>query len=85
MRFVGAGFKPALPRHCALPRPGAVRRLCEAPVSQRYVGRYRCEAIQCQERNIRLTCLRIVGLYVNRGLLRRVSMVRIASAVAASQ
>ncbi|MDR0935088.1 MAG: hypothetical protein LBM98_00230 [Oscillospiraceae bacterium] len=32
-----------------------MRRLCEAPVSPRYVGRYRCEAIQCREDNIRLT------------------------------
>ncbi|MDR0937369.1 MAG: hypothetical protein LBM98_11885 [Oscillospiraceae bacterium] len=46
---------------------------------------YRCEAIQCREDNIRPTCLGIAGYYVNPGLLRRVSMVRIASAVAASQ
>ncbi|MDR0935555.1 MAG: hypothetical protein LBM98_02600 [Oscillospiraceae bacterium] len=31
------------------------------------------------------TTLRIAGYYVNPGLLRRISMVRIASAVAASQ
>ncbi|MDR0936590.1 MAG: hypothetical protein LBM98_07925 [Oscillospiraceae bacterium] len=37
-----------------------MRRLCEAPVSLRYVQRYRCEAIQCRERNIRLTYRRIV-------------------------
>ncbi|MDR0937653.1 MAG: hypothetical protein LBM98_13340 [Oscillospiraceae bacterium] len=43
------------------------------PVSSRYVGRYRHEAIQCRECNIRLTCLRIAGLYVNPGLLRRIT------------
>ncbi|MDR0936979.1 MAG: hypothetical protein LBM98_09885 [Oscillospiraceae bacterium] len=37
-----------------------MRRLCEAPVSPRYVGRYRCEAIQCRERNIRTTYRRIL-------------------------
>ncbi|MDR0937009.1 MAG: hypothetical protein LBM98_10050 [Oscillospiraceae bacterium] len=51
----------------------------------RYVQCYRCEAIQCREGNIRLTSLRIVKLYVNPGLLRRISSLRIASAVAASQ
>ncbi|MDR0937617.1 MAG: hypothetical protein LBM98_13155 [Oscillospiraceae bacterium] len=51
----------------------------------RYVGRYRREAIQCREDNIQPTSLRIAGFYVNPGLLRRVSMVRIASAEAASQ
>jgi hypothetical protein len=45
--YVGAGFKPALPR------PGAVRRLCEAPLRPRYVQCYRCEAIQCRGDNIR--------------------------------
>ncbi|MDR0935990.1 MAG: hypothetical protein LBM98_04830 [Oscillospiraceae bacterium] len=35
-----------------------MRRLCEAPVRSRYVGRYRCEAIQCRERNIRICGLR---------------------------
>ncbi|MDR0936438.1 MAG: hypothetical protein LBM98_07165 [Oscillospiraceae bacterium] len=30
-----------------------MRRLCEAPVSLRYVGRYRCEAIQCRGGNLR--------------------------------
>ncbi|MDR0935714.1 MAG: hypothetical protein LBM98_03415 [Oscillospiraceae bacterium] len=40
--------------------PGAVRRLCEAPVSPRYVGRYRCEAIQCREENIRTTYRRLL-------------------------
>ncbi|MDR0936061.1 MAG: hypothetical protein LBM98_05190 [Oscillospiraceae bacterium] len=34
--------------------PGAVRRHCEAPPRPRYVGRYRCEAIQCRGDNIRL-------------------------------
>ncbi|MDR0935814.1 MAG: hypothetical protein LBM98_03930 [Oscillospiraceae bacterium] len=57
-------------------------RHCEAPVSSRYVGCYRCEAIQCRERNIRYVSQ---DYYVNPGLLRRISMVRIASAVAASQ
>ncbi|MDR0937106.1 MAG: hypothetical protein LBM98_10535 [Oscillospiraceae bacterium] len=38
----------------------AAHRHCEAPVSPRYVGRYRCEAIQCREDNIRLTYRRIV-------------------------
>ncbi|MDR0937391.1 MAG: hypothetical protein LBM98_12010 [Oscillospiraceae bacterium] len=35
-------------------------RHCEAPVSPRYVGRYRCEAIQCRGDNIRMyrRCLR---------------------------
>ncbi|MDR0935819.1 MAG: hypothetical protein LBM98_03955 [Oscillospiraceae bacterium] len=60
-------------------------RHCEVPVSSRYVGRYRHEAIQCRECNIRLTYLRIVNYYVNPGLLRRISSLRIASAVAASQ
>ncbi|MDR0935871.1 MAG: hypothetical protein LBM98_04230 [Oscillospiraceae bacterium] len=55
------------------------------PISSRYVGRYRHEAIQCRECNIRLTYLRIAGFYVNPGLLRRISRLRIASAVAASQ
>ncbi|MDR0936528.1 MAG: hypothetical protein LBM98_07615 [Oscillospiraceae bacterium] len=32
-----------------------MRRLCEAPVSPRYVECYRCEAIQCREDNKRLT------------------------------
>ncbi|MDR0937675.1 MAG: hypothetical protein LBM98_13455 [Oscillospiraceae bacterium] len=32
-----------------------MRRLCEAPVSPRYVQCYRCEAIQCREDNIRPT------------------------------
>ncbi|MDR0936948.1 MAG: hypothetical protein LBM98_09725 [Oscillospiraceae bacterium] len=41
-------------------RPGAARRLCEAPVSPRYVGRYRCEAIQCRRDNIRPTSRRTV-------------------------
>ncbi|MDR0935232.1 MAG: hypothetical protein LBM98_00955 [Oscillospiraceae bacterium] len=39
-------------------RPGAVRRLCEAPVSLRYAQCYRCEAIQCREDNIRICGLR---------------------------
>ncbi|MDR0935263.1 MAG: hypothetical protein LBM98_01110 [Oscillospiraceae bacterium] len=30
---------------CAVP----AHRLCEAPVSPRYVECYRCEAIQCRE------------------------------------
>ncbi|MDR0937151.1 MAG: hypothetical protein LBM98_10760 [Oscillospiraceae bacterium] len=30
-------------------------RHCEAPVRPRYVGRYRCEAIQCRGDNIRST------------------------------
>ncbi|MDR0935867.1 MAG: hypothetical protein LBM98_04210 [Oscillospiraceae bacterium] len=33
-------------------------RHCEAPVSLRYVERYRCEAIQCREDNIRIGGLR---------------------------
>ncbi|MDR0935173.1 MAG: hypothetical protein LBM98_00655 [Oscillospiraceae bacterium] len=41
-------------------RPGAVRRFCEAPVRPRYVGRYRCEAIQCRGGNIRPTSRRTV-------------------------
>ncbi|MDR0937535.1 MAG: hypothetical protein LBM98_12740, partial [Oscillospiraceae bacterium] len=49
-------------------------RHCEAPVSPRYVGRYRREAIQCRGDNIRPTCLSIAGFYVNPGLLRRVSL-----------
>ncbi|MDR0936111.1 MAG: hypothetical protein LBM98_05450 [Oscillospiraceae bacterium] len=53
---VGAGFKPALPRRNPIVTPSLPRH-CEAPVSPRYVGRYRCEAIQCRERNIRLTYL----------------------------
>ncbi|MDR0935068.1 MAG: hypothetical protein LBM98_00125 [Oscillospiraceae bacterium] len=47
------------PTPCAL-RPGAVRRLCEAPVRPRYVERYRCEAIQCRGDNIRTTYRRIL-------------------------
>ncbi|MDR0935430.1 MAG: hypothetical protein LBM98_01965 [Oscillospiraceae bacterium] len=52
-----------VPAHCAgtgqgvaLPvvRPPA-HRLCEAPVGLRYVGRYRCEAIQCRGDNIQPT------------------------------
>ncbi|MDR0937712.1 MAG: hypothetical protein LBM98_13650 [Oscillospiraceae bacterium] len=67
-RFVGAGFKPALTRAVRLPchAPCAwcavqAHRHCEAPVSPRYVQGYRCEAIQCRGRNLRLTylgCLR---------------------------
>ncbi|MDR0937556.1 MAG: hypothetical protein LBM98_12845 [Oscillospiraceae bacterium] len=38
-------------RRQGLPCPA---RHCEAPVSLRYVGRYRCEAIQCRGDNIRL-------------------------------
>ncbi|MDR0936614.1 MAG: hypothetical protein LBM98_08045 [Oscillospiraceae bacterium] len=51
--FVGAGHRPA--RHC------------EAPVSPRYVGRYRREAIQCRGDNIRPTSY--VPTY--RGILRQ--------------
>ncbi|MDR0935224.1 MAG: hypothetical protein LBM98_00915 [Oscillospiraceae bacterium] len=55
------GAPPRRARGCAhVHRPGAVRRLCEAPVSLRYVQCYRCEAIQCRERNIRPTYRRIV-------------------------
>ncbi|MDR0937340.1 MAG: hypothetical protein LBM98_11730 [Oscillospiraceae bacterium] len=53
------------------PRPGAVRRLCEAPLRPRYVGRYRREAIQCRGDNIRITYR---GFCVNPGLLRRISL-----------
>ncbi|MDR0936553.1 MAG: hypothetical protein LBM98_07740 [Oscillospiraceae bacterium] len=35
---------------------------------------FRHEAIQCREDNIRTTCLRIAGAYVNPGLLRRISL-----------
>ncbi|MDR0937287.1 MAG: hypothetical protein LBM98_11465 [Oscillospiraceae bacterium] len=54
--FVGAGFKPALVRGVRR----AAHRHCEAPVRPRYVGRYRCEAIQCREHNIRTTYRRIL-------------------------
>ncbi|MDR0936416.1 MAG: hypothetical protein LBM98_07055 [Oscillospiraceae bacterium] len=37
-----------------------MRRLCEAPVSLRYAERYRCEAIQCREDNLRTTYRRIL-------------------------
>ncbi|MDR0935915.1 MAG: hypothetical protein LBM98_04450 [Oscillospiraceae bacterium] len=41
-------------------------RHCEAPVSPRYVGRYRCEAIQCRGDNIRLTsCVLRLTSYVS--------------------
>ncbi|MDR0936013.1 MAG: hypothetical protein LBM98_04945 [Oscillospiraceae bacterium] len=46
---VGAGFKPALPRAVRGAGGACHARLCEAPVSSRYVERYRCEAIQCRE------------------------------------
>ncbi|MDR0937620.1 MAG: hypothetical protein LBM98_13170 [Oscillospiraceae bacterium] len=44
-------------RRQGLPCPA---RHCEAPVRPRYVGRYRCEAIQCRGDNIRMyrRCLR---------------------------
>ncbi|MDR0935584.1 MAG: hypothetical protein LBM98_02755 [Oscillospiraceae bacterium] len=35
-------------------RPGAVRRLCEAPESSRYVECLRREAIQCRSPQIRM-------------------------------
>jgi hypothetical protein len=47
----------------ATPCPGCAvpaHRLCEAPVSPRYVRCYRCEAIQCRECNIRSTYRRIL-------------------------
>ncbi|MDR0936356.1 MAG: hypothetical protein LBM98_06755 [Oscillospiraceae bacterium] len=37
-----------------------MRRLCEAPVSPRYVQCYRCEAIQCRGDNIRTTYRRVL-------------------------
>ncbi|MDR0935202.1 MAG: hypothetical protein LBM98_00805 [Oscillospiraceae bacterium] len=54
-------------RRQGLPCPA---RHCEAPISPRYVQRYRCEAIQCRGDNIQ----RIAGYYVNPGLLRRISL-----------
>ncbi|MDR0935879.1 MAG: hypothetical protein LBM98_04270 [Oscillospiraceae bacterium] len=56
LRLVGAGFKPALLRGVRR----TAHRHCEAPVRSRYAGRYRCEAIQCREENIRLAYRRIV-------------------------
>ncbi|MDR0936663.1 MAG: hypothetical protein LBM98_08290 [Oscillospiraceae bacterium] len=46
MRRDRAGLRPARGAPSA-------HRHCEAPVSPRYVGRYRCEAIQCRGDNIR--------------------------------
>ncbi|MDR0935615.1 MAG: hypothetical protein LBM98_02910 [Oscillospiraceae bacterium] len=68
---VGAGFKPALVRG----GKGEARPVIASRAKQSKPS----TPVQTPVN------LRIVGFYVNRGLLRRVSMVRIASAVAASQ
>ncbi|MDR0937343.1 MAG: hypothetical protein LBM98_11745 [Oscillospiraceae bacterium] len=83
-RLVPAPCAAFVPAHCAVyvPAPRAVfASRGTLAIRRKYSG----EAIQCRGHNIRLTCLRILGYYVNPGLLCRISSLRVASAVAASQ
>ncbi|MDR0935901.1 MAG: hypothetical protein LBM98_04380 [Oscillospiraceae bacterium] len=50
------GFQTRSPPYQRSARP----RHCEAPVSPRYVGRYRCEAIQCRGDNIQPTYRKVL-------------------------
>ncbi|MDR0935908.1 MAG: hypothetical protein LBM98_04415, partial [Oscillospiraceae bacterium] len=60
MRRGGFQTRPPPSRRRVRGQGRSPARHCEAPVSPRYVQGYRCEAIQCRERNIRTTYRRIL-------------------------